>query len=253
MGDRWTADFHRVCLVRPIQPPPILCLHLVRSEYTQYGQIVKKTSQIHFPLILDITTFTTSGSLHMDSNGPISRHNSPLSSPATEGWTVANGRAPPPSDTDSANPLLVLYRLEALICHYGYTHSFGHFVAYRRKPGSAGAVPPRKSCPDYCTCPDCLHRGQVRTEGTGPMGRGWLRISDADVEEVGEREVLNEMGSVVLLFYERVEEYVFPSVGGEQARQGRAHGGAVDALIAEGLNGVWKRPTTEDEEPKVNL
>lgn len=39
------------------------------------------------------------------------------------------------------------------------------------------------------------------------MQRNWLRISDADVEEVTESEALNERGSAVLLFYEKIKEY----------------------------------------------
>lgn len=36
--------------------------------------------------------------------------------------------------------------------------------------------------------------------------RNWLRISDADVEEVGDAEVLAERMSAFLLFYEKVIE-----------------------------------------------
>lgn len=36
--------------------------------------------------------------------------------------------------------------------------------------------------------------------------RNWLRISDADVEEVGDADVLAERMSAFLLFYEKVTE-----------------------------------------------
>ena len=47
--------------------------------------------------------------------------------------------------------------------------------------------------------------GQVREQKSLPL-KNWLRISDADVEEVGEAEVLAERMSAFLLFYEKVAE-----------------------------------------------
>lgn len=64
-----------------------------------------------------------------------------------------------------------------------------------------------------------MYFGQVRQDDPGPRastgvedevygpGRGWLRISDADVEEVGEEVLRESMGQVFMLFYERVGEY----------------------------------------------
>jgi hypothetical protein len=134
---------------------------LNRSGFTPYGQLVKKTSQIAFPAILDLAPFTTDGELTMDSKKPISS-------------TANPGR-------DSSE---VLYRLDGVICHYGYAHSFGHFVAYRRKPNSL----------KVSDADQILH----------PGGR-WLRISDADVSEVPQSAVLGERGNAFLLFYERID------------------------------------------------
>lgn len=100
----------------------------------------------------------------MDSKQPIS--------------TMADG-----IDAESQQTPSVLYRLNGVICHYGYTHSFGHFVAYRRKP-----EPTVRQHAD-----SVLH----------PHGR-WLRISDADVSEVPESAVLGERSNAFLLFYERL-------------------------------------------------
>jgi len=143
------------------KPPRILALHLNRSGFTPYGQLVKKTSQIAFPAILDLAPFTTDGELTMDSKRPISS-----------------------AVCDSHVPSEVLYRLDGVICHYGYTHSFGHFVAYRRKP--------TPFAPSHAE--QILH----------PGGR-WLRISDADVSEVPQSAVLGERGNAFLLFYERID------------------------------------------------
>jgi hypothetical protein len=86
--------------------------------------------------------------------------------------------------SDACVPSEVLYRLDGVICHYGYTHSFGHFVAYRRKPTPSGPS----------------HADQI----LHPGGR-WLRISDADVSEVPQSAVLGERGNAFLLFYERID------------------------------------------------
>jgi len=86
--------------------------------------------------------------------------------------------------SDDHVPSEVLYRLDGVICHYGYTHSFGHFVAYRRKPMPSGPS----------------HADQI----LHPGGR-WLRISDADVSEVPQSAVLGERGNAFLLFYERID------------------------------------------------
>jgi ubiquitin C-terminal hydrolase len=104
-------------------------------------------------LLLDISAFTTTGHITMDAKQPIS----PVSS--------------------AGIPSRVLYQLNGIICHYGYTHSFGHFVAYRRRPGTL-----------------------ARIAGPGE----WLRISDADVSDVPESSVLGERGNAFLLFYEKI-------------------------------------------------
>lgn len=146
-----------------------------------------------FPLFLDITEFTTSGALYTTVDGSISHH-------ADKDWQKDQSR---PED---AAPPKSIYRLDAVICHYGYTSSFGHFVAYRRKPDSVlGPALAQKSCPDYCQCQLCQAHGQVRHPAVLPV-RNWLRISDADVEEVGDAEVLAERMSAFLLFYEKVTE-----------------------------------------------
>jgi ubiquitin carboxyl-terminal hydrolase 1 len=173
------------------QPPQILALHLSRSGFTPYGELYKKTANVGFPLVLDITDFTTSGALHTKADGSISRH-------ADKEWQEETPRL-----EDTAPPRS-LHRLDAVICHYGYTSSFGHFVAYRRKPDTIlGPALAHKSCSDYCECENCQLTGQVRDSARLPL-KNWLRISDADVEEVGDAEVLAEKMSAFLLFYEKV-------------------------------------------------
>lgn len=65
-----------------------------------------------------------------------------------------------------------------------------------------------KSCSDGCTCEPCLYFGPVRDEpeGGNVPGKGWLRISDDEIEEVGAEALVAARSQVFMLFYERVGE-----------------------------------------------
>ena len=167
------------------RPPQTLRLHLIRSDYTPYGTAFKSTARIAFPLILDLTRFT-----------------------ARTVWEDASERTILGAMQHGVRTR-VLYRLESVICHYGQTTSSGHYICVRRLPQHSGEtwrpVGISKSCPDGCACEECAYHGQVR-EVEVP-GRGWLRVSDDEVEEVG-IEMLDQVRSqVFMLFYERVGEY----------------------------------------------
>ena len=84
-------------------------------------------------------------------------------------------------------PPRVLYRLAAVVCHYGQ-HSFGHYVCFRRRPRGAGRVGPPRLDEGFPAVP----------------GRGWLRASDDAVREVGIETVLQEESGAFMLYYERV-------------------------------------------------
>ena len=154
-----------------------------------------------------MTPFTTSGQLSTSPSAPIS-----------------TPTATPPSRSNTPTPTTyaprVLYRLSAVVCHYG-AHSFGHYVAYRRKPRSTSLGkhrfdPPTLRCPVGCECEKCAVLGPIRDEdvgnardlATGEMpayaASRWLRISDESVEEVGVERVLAETAGTFMLYYERV-------------------------------------------------
>ncbi|TDL29950.1 cysteine proteinase [Rickenella mellea] len=195
------------------RPPKVLVLHLNRSVH--YGNYAGKNScRILFPEILDLTPYTTSGQLSTVPSVPIS-----TPSPALP-------RSTTPTQSTYATPR-VLYRLAAVVCHYG-AHSFGHYVCFRRKPhrtsnpsnstlplhGPATINPPRLACPIGCECAECTVYGPVRDELVPPStpGKGWLRISDDSVDEVGIERVLGEGVGAFMLFYERVLPFPRPNV-----------------------------------------
>lgn len=192
----------------------MLVLHLNRSLYTTYATH-KNTCRVRFPEILDLTPYTTSGQLSTVPSVPIS---SPASHASSSVHTPASGdidddldsldnengrangrsttptlRSPNnllPSQTEPAEAIeRILYRLSAVVCHYG-SHSFGHYIAYRRKPPL--------STPSLSSLSS--------SSGYG----GWLRISDDSVKECGIEEVLREGSGAFMLFYERVT----PTAGG---------------------------------------
>ena len=151
---------------------------------------------MEFPEILDLSPFATSGQLS-------TKPDLPISSPYQ-----LHQLAPSASQA----PHRTLYQLSAVVCHYGQ-HSFGHYICYRRKPrpvsaGSARFSPPKLPCPLDCTCERCTRFGHVRVDdgydGREQPGRGWLRISDDSVQEVGFETVAMEGSSAFMLFYEMV-------------------------------------------------
>ena len=156
--------------------------------------------RIVFPEILDLTPFTTSGNLSTIPSIPISSPSPNLPRSAT------------PTQAMYSTPR-VFYRLSAVVCHYGQ-HSFGHYVCYRRKPrppacGEWRFAPPRFADPVGCNCEKCLRYGNIRDDDDAidsiyRPGRGWLRISDDAVTEVGIESVLQEGSGAFMLYYERV-------------------------------------------------
>ncbi|KAG8921835.1 hypothetical protein FRC02_012314 [Tulasnella sp. 418] len=196
------------------RPPPILALHLNRSSYFGAGYASKNSCRVEFPEILNLTPYTTSGQLSTAPSAPISAHTTPNHSRNSSVGPAGEGKVPlefvPTQE-------LVLYRLAAVVCHYG-GHSFGHYVAFRRKPrsplskGSSGRFPPpRLVHPLNCTCSLCAVFSPIRDEDETDVTRprstneGWLKISDDSVEEVGLGRVLRETVGTFMLYYERVQ------------------------------------------------
>jgi ubiquitin carboxyl-terminal hydrolase 1 len=99
------------------KPPQVLCLHINRSAYLNTGAVYKNTCHIQFPEILDVSPFSTNGTLNTQPNVPIS------------------------ATLDNTNGCH--YRLMSVIVHYG-SHSFGHFVAFKRRIYA-----------DPCQCHEC--------------------------------------------------------------------------------------------------
>lgn len=186
-----------------VQPPPVLALHLNRSSWGHYAS--KNNCHIVFPEVLDLTPYTTSGKLSTIPDKPIS----------DQGPYLPRSSTPTPATFTTR----VIYRLAAVVCHFGQ-HSFGHYICYRRKPrplssGNKRFAPPKLACALGCNCERCQLYGSIRDEDetdttAKPLSsrphpsRGWLRISDERVDEVGLDDVLREGSAAFMLYYERV-------------------------------------------------
>ncbi|KZV75344.1 cysteine proteinase [Peniophora sp. CONT] len=171
------------------RPPPVLVLHLNRSmSYGAYAQ--KNSARVHYNEILDLTPFATSGALSTHPVSPISGQPMAASTPSSSSSLAER----------------VLYRLAAVVVHYG-THQFGHYVCFRRLPTSS---PPRLARPISETAGRLVFTDELDKDGqakkdVGPgTGRGWLRISDDAVSRVGIESVLAEGTGAFMLYYERV-------------------------------------------------
>ncbi|KAF9480182.1 cysteine proteinase [Pholiota conissans] len=258
------------------RPPPVLALHLNRSVH--YGQYASKNIiRVHFPEVLDLTPYTTSGSL---STVPTSAISTPTPLPTTHSFLASSSgstsssvsshpprpRTPTP-ETYASEAQRTIYRLSAVVCHYGQ-HSFGHYICYRRKPkrvngkwvpptlvdplrleleledqtennnnekpnGSDAAVPKMPNYAGSSTYGETRYYWEDRAEEEVGIGRGWLRISDDAVSECGIESVLAEGSGAFMLYYEKA---VHPRPGVYLRGRGAAngHGVAANGMVKAG-------------------
>jgi len=66
-------------------------------------------------------------------------------------------------------------------------------------------------------------------------GKGWLRISDADVDEVGVEALVEARSAVFMVFYEKVGEYE----GGHENQDSQE-----DGEVEKGLKGQESRESS---------
>jgi ubiquitin carboxyl-terminal hydrolase 1 len=96
------------------RPPPLLAIHLNRSDYSASSFGARKSSTpVGFGEWLDVAPFSTHGKLDVDPCRPLA-----------------------PAQATRQKGLRHWYRLQSIVVHYG-AHAFGHYVAYRRLPAAA--------------------------------------------------------------------------------------------------------------------
>ncbi|KAG2228178.1 hypothetical protein INT45_009225, partial [Circinella minor] len=149
------------------KPPKILCLHISRSTFHPSGAIFKNSCRIVFPEYLDLSSYSTNGTLNTQPHEPISS----LQTTATI----------TPTSTNEGQ-----YKLMGTIVHYG-SHDFGHFIAYKRRLVA-----------ETCHCRQCKEEKET-LHGDENI---WYRISDEQVDVCTIDEVLQS--NPYMLLYEYV-------------------------------------------------
>lgn len=131
------------------KPPKILCLHLSRSAFHPSGAVYKNTCQLIFPEYLDLSPYTTGGTLSTQPQIPISD-----------------------AASNEKNSLgKIRYKLMSTIVHFG-SHSYGHFIAFKRRV-----------LPNKCLCHKCVGNRETANENEVWEGKdAWYRISDSAVD-----------------------------------------------------------------------
>ncbi|KIL70479.1 hypothetical protein M378DRAFT_7310 [Amanita muscaria Koide BX008] len=146
------------------RPPPVLALHINRSIHYGGQYATKNSTRLIFPEILDITPYTTSGNL---STKPTSSISSP---PPPSTYNSLPRRSSTPTPSTHTSHLPTLYRLAAVVCHYGQ-HSFGHYICYRRKPRVSSLSKEKRWAPPKLVDPLLVHE-LVDKESHGSWANG---------------------------------------------------------------------------------
>jgi ubiquitin carboxyl-terminal hydrolase 1 len=168
--------------------PRSLVIHINRSVFDEMtGDQKKNYAAVRYPQVLDLGKWMLGSKTAVgDSDKP-----KPIAelaiTQASESMLVNR------SQSDEC-----LYRLKAVITHYG-RHENGHYIAYRQHP-------PASHASDETVEDD----GSSEIEDPQPTESGklpWWRLSDEDVSSVPDEDVLQQ-GGVFMLFYEREESQV---------------------------------------------
>ncbi|PVZ99264.1 hypothetical protein BB558_004726 [Smittium angustum] len=95
------------------------------------------------------------------------------------------------SNYDKTQVQKSLYRLSSVVVHFG-SHSYGHFITYRRKPTTLAKSNSRAKL------------NLLEVEGSSKINGNseWYLVSDEEVQKVELDEALN--ANPYLLFYEKV-------------------------------------------------
>ena len=161
--------------------PRSLVIHVNRSVFDEMtGDQKKNYAAVRYPQVLDLGKWML-GSRKTASN--------PDSASAAAQDAIADASQSMLSDQAARDQCL--YRLKAVITHYG-RHENGHYIAYRQHPPASHAA-----------CEESDEPEDLQPFGEDKLP--WWRLSDEDVSSVPDEDVLQQ-GGVFMLFYEREEE-----------------------------------------------
>ncbi|KFY23817.1 hypothetical protein V491_02407 [Pseudogymnoascus sp. VKM F-3775] len=170
--NRMTSTKSRQAVIA--RPPKSLVIHINRSMFDEMtGELKKNYAEVKFQNRLDL------GPWCLGSNG-----NAPDDS--VEEWLLDPAESMIAGLRRRSRIRGPNYELRAVVTHYG-RHENGHYIAYRKHPAAEEIGEDEE-----------LEKEKV------PRRSQWWRLSDDDVSQVSEDNVLNQ-GGVFMLFYDLVE------------------------------------------------
>lgn len=180
---------NRVCTTKSRQAviargPKALIVHVNRSVFDELSGVQSKNyANVRFPMTLAIGPWCLGDPRTASERGDIA-----------ETWTT-DPSVSMLSDLydEEVPPSGPVYQLRAVVTHYG-RHENGHYICYRRSPHHFRLDKP--------------------PENGSEQSQPWWRLSDEDVSEVSEEDVLSQ-GGVFMLFYEQIEQT--PKVPAEES------------------------------------
>ena len=157
--------------------PKSLVMHVNRSVFDEFsGAQTKNFADVRFPYQFDLNSWCLGGGTYFTSNdGEVEKWST---DPAVSMLS--------PEIEDMPLHLQKAYQLRAVVTHYG-KHENGHYICYRKYPLP---MPSESRTTDQPVDP-------------------WWRLSDDEVSQVSQDDVLSQ-GGVFMLFYEQVEQLHAP-------------------------------------------
>ena len=157
--------------------PKALAIHVNRSVFNEHTGVQSKNyADVKFPIRLELDPWCLGRFSSSDRDKDEIEH-----------WNL-NPSQSLLSNAENGNPTRgPLYELRAVVTHYG-RHENGHYICYRRSPYK----------------PKATEAGAEAGAIDGKPLSSWWRLSDEDVTEVSEENVLSQ-GGVFMLFYEQIQ------------------------------------------------
>ena len=184
--------------------PESLAIHVNRSVFDEItGAQTKNFADVHFPYRFDLGSWCLGGGVSS-------------SNQEVEGWNTDPALSMlSPEIEELPLHLQKVYELRAVVTHYG-RHENGHYICYRKYP---------------------LPKNPDITSTDQPAER-WWRLSDDEVSQVSQDNVLSQ-GGVFMLFYEQEQQTLAPLK--TEKEEVRAH--EQDTL--DSAPGIYERPLVE--------
>jgi ubiquitin carboxyl-terminal hydrolase 1 len=168
--------------------PRSLVVHINRSVFDEMTGAQKKNyAAVRYPQVLDLSKWMLGSKVSAEGSEE-SKSLADLAITEASESMLSSG-----TERDQC-----LYRLKAVITHYG-RHENGHYIAYRQHP------PASRASDDTTEDADDTKPEESQVDDSGKLP--WWRLSDEDVSTVTDEDVLQQ-GGVFMLFYERDEQPV---------------------------------------------